>query len=72
MKKSISPTHTFLFMYEYEKRRECFRWYFGKLRRVEAEKLLLMSVNEHGYFLVRDSESRQNEFSLSGLIFNKF
>lgn len=40
-------------------------WYFGKLRRVDAEKLLLMSLNEHGCFLVRDSESRHNEFSLS-------
>uniref|UniRef100_A0AC34FN24 Tyrosine-protein kinase n=1 Tax=Panagrolaimus sp. ES5 TaxID=591445 RepID=A0AC34FN24_9BILA len=40
-------------------------WYFGKLRRVDAEKLLLMSMNEHGCFLVRDSESRHNEFSLS-------
>ncbi|VDD87908.1 unnamed protein product [Enterobius vermicularis] len=42
-----------------------FRWYFGKLRRTEAEKLLLLSANEHGSFLVRDSESRQNDFSLS-------
>jgi len=40
-------------------------WYFGKLRRVDAEKLLLMNVNEHGCFLIRDSESRQTEFSLS-------
>uniref|UniRef100_A0A1I8BHU5 Tyrosine-protein kinase n=1 Tax=Meloidogyne hapla TaxID=6305 RepID=A0A1I8BHU5_MELHA len=41
-------------------------WYFGKLRRIESEKLLLLPVNEHGSFLVRDSESRKNEFSLSG------
>ncbi|CAD5206584.1 unnamed protein product [Bursaphelenchus okinawaensis] len=40
-------------------------WYFGKIRRVEAEKLLMLSSNEHGAFLVRDSESRQNEYSLS-------
>uniref|UniRef100_A0A1I7S752 Tyrosine-protein kinase n=1 Tax=Bursaphelenchus xylophilus TaxID=6326 RepID=A0A1I7S752_BURXY len=40
-------------------------WYFGKVRRMEAEKLLLLSCNEHGAFLVRDSESRQNEYSLS-------
>lgn len=32
---------------------------------MEAEKLLLMSINEHGSFVIRDSESRQNEFSLS-------
>ncbi len=44
----------------------CFRWYFGKIRRLEAEKLLLMSANDHGAFLVRMSESRQNDFSLSG------
>nr|CAD2176150.1 unnamed protein product [Meloidogyne enterolobii] len=42
-------------------------WYFGKLRRIESEKLLLLPVNEHGSFLVRDSESRKNEFSLSVL-----
>uniref|UniRef100_A0A0N5AC59 Tyrosine-protein kinase n=1 Tax=Syphacia muris TaxID=451379 RepID=A0A0N5AC59_9BILA len=35
------------------------------LRRTEAEKLLLLNANEHGSFLVRDSESRQNDFSLS-------
>ncbi|KAH7696106.1 TK protein kinase [Aphelenchoides avenae] len=40
-------------------------WYFGKLRRVDAEKTLLLPANDHGSFLVRDSESRQNEFSLS-------
>ncbi|KAI6229055.1 Tyrosine-protein kinase [Aphelenchoides fujianensis] len=40
-------------------------WYFGKLRRVDAEKLLLLSMNDHGAFLIRDSESRSNEFSLS-------
>ncbi|RWS06212.1 Tyrosine-protein kinase Src42A-like protein [Dinothrombium tinctorium] len=40
-------------------------WYFGKIKRVEAEKKLLMSENEHGSFLIRDSESRRNDFSLS-------
>uniref|UniRef100_A0A7E5A1Q2 Tyrosine-protein kinase n=1 Tax=Panagrellus redivivus TaxID=6233 RepID=A0A7E5A1Q2_PANRE len=40
-------------------------WYFGKLRRVDAEKQLLMATAAHGAFLVRDSESRHNEFSLS-------
>ncbi|KAI6203479.1 Tyrosine-protein kinase [Aphelenchoides besseyi] len=40
-------------------------WYFGKLRRVEAEKLLLLNMNEHGSYLIRDSESRASEFSLS-------
>ncbi len=34
------------------------RWYFGKIKRIEAEKKLLMAQNEHGAFLIRDSESR--------------
>lgn len=42
------------------------RWYFGKIRRVEAEKKLLLPENEHGSFLIRDSESRKNDYSLSG------
>lgn len=40
-------------------------WYFGKLRRVDADKRLLMPENEHGAFIIRDSESRENDFSLS-------
>jgi fyn-related kinase len=42
-----------------------FRWYFGKIKPIEAEKKLLMPQNEHGAFLIRDSESRRNDFSLS-------
>lgn len=42
-----------------------FRWYFGKIKRAEAEKKLLMPENDHGAFLIRDSESRRNDFSLS-------
>ncbi|KRX42715.1 Tyrosine-protein kinase Src42A [Trichinella murrelli] len=42
-------------------------WYFGKVRRIEAEKCLLMPGNEQGSFLIRDSESRQDDFSLSGI-----
>ena len=41
------------------------RWYFGKIKRIEAEKKLLLQQNEHGAFLIRDSESRRNDFSLS-------
>ncbi len=44
----------------------CCRWYFGKIKRIEAEKKLLLPENEHGAFLIRDSESRRNDFSLSG------
>ncbi|XP_045159933.2 tyrosine-protein kinase Src42A-like [Mercenaria mercenaria] len=40
-------------------------WYFGKIKRVEAEKKLLSPDNEHGAFLIRDSESRRNDYSLS-------
>ena len=48
------------------------RWYFGKIKRIEAEKKLLLPDNEHGAFLVRDSESRRNDYSLSGnWIFNQ-
>jgi len=41
------------------------RWYFGKIKRIEAEKKLLQADNEHGCFLIRDSESRHHDFSLS-------
>lgn len=47
-----------------------FRWYFGKIKRIEAEKKLLLPDNEHGAFLVRDSESRRNDYSLSGTFFH--
>lgn len=40
-------------------------WYFGKIKRIEAERILLSAENEHGSFLIRDSESRRNDFSLS-------
>lgn len=43
-----------------------FRWYFGRIKRIEAEKKLLLPENEHGAFLIRDSESRRNDYSLSG------
>ena len=32
---------------------------------MEAEKKLLLPQNEHGAFLIRDSESRRNDYSLS-------
>lgn len=40
-------------------------WYFGKIRRIDAEKKLLSPENFEGAFLIRDSESRRNEYSLS-------
>ena len=42
------------------------RWYFGRIKRIEAEELLMKNVNSVGSFLVRESESRPNDFSLSG------
>lgn len=41
-------------------------WYFSKISRSEAEQLLLSPPNQHGSFLVRDSESSKGEYSLSG------
>ena len=32
---------------------------------MEAEKKLLLPQNEHGAYLIRDSESRRNDYSLS-------
>lgn len=40
-------------------------WYFGDIKRGECERSLLSGLNEHGAFLIRNSESRRNEFSLS-------
>ncbi|NXA94794.1 SRMS kinase, partial [Melanocharis versteri] len=40
-------------------------WYFSKISRNEAEQLLLSPPNQHGSFLVRDSESSKGEYSLS-------
>lgn len=47
------------------------RWYFRKIKRIEAEKKLLLPENEHGAFLIRDSESRHNDYSLSGKMLMK-
>ncbi|BHF74483.1 tyrosine-protein kinase [Sparganum proliferum] len=40
-------------------------WYFGDMRRLQAEQCLLMHGNDQGSFLVRASESRSGEYSLS-------
>lgn len=40
-------------------------WYFGKIKRIEAERMLMSGINGHGSFLVRDSETRKNDYSLS-------
>ncbi|VDP55483.1 unnamed protein product [Schistosoma mattheei] len=41
-------------------------WYFGELKRIEAEHYLQLPGNDHGSFLVRISESQSSEYSLSG------
>ena len=44
---------------------ESFKWYYGKVKRTEAERTLVNPINEHGSYLIRDSESRNGEYSLS-------
>lgn len=41
------------------------RWYFGNLKRIEAEKLLLQPFNNFGSYLVRESETTVGDYSLS-------
>ncbi|CAF3651473.1 unnamed protein product [Adineta steineri] len=40
-------------------------WYFKSIRRIDAEKQLMSDMNDHGSFLMRDSETRRTDFSLS-------
>ncbi|XP_032236190.2 tyrosine-protein kinase SRK2 [Nematostella vectensis] len=40
-------------------------WFFGKIKRAEAEKKLLAPGNPKGTFLIRDSETQPGNFSLS-------
>ena len=42
-----------------------FRWFFGRVKRVEAEKQLMMPFNQVGSYLIRDSETTPGDFSLS-------
>lgn len=41
----------------------CFSWYYGRITRADAEKLL--SNKHEGAFLIRISESSPGDFSLS-------
>ena len=47
------------------------RWYFGKIKYKEAEKLLMEPFNGFGSYLVRESESRPGCYSLSVRDVNK-
>lgn len=40
-------------------------WYFGDITRGDSERRLLVNTNDHGSFLIRKSESRKDEYSLS-------
>ncbi|VDM26785.1 unnamed protein product [Toxocara canis] len=40
-------------------------WYFGKLKRIDAEWILSECARNEGAFLIRSSESHPGEFSLS-------
>ncbi|XP_029903282.1 tyrosine-protein kinase SRK2 [Myripristis murdjan] len=42
-------------------------WYFPDTKRLDAEKLLSAGGNQHGAFLIRDSESQRGELALSVL-----
>ena len=44
----------------------CFSsWFFGAMKRIDAEKQLMQPLNVHGSFLVRESDSRPGSYSLS-------
>ncbi|MGH0169759.1 UNVERIFIED_CONTAM: hypothetical protein FKN15_057518 [Acipenser sinensis] len=40
-------------------------WYFGGIKRADAEKALLSPGNETGSFLIRESETQKGDYSLS-------
>ena len=41
------------------------RWFFGKIKRFEAEKLLLKPLNGYASYLVRNSETNPGSYALS-------
>lgn len=47
----------------YLRRDFLFRWYHGSITRIEAESLL--RVHQEGSYLVRNSESTKQDYSLS-------
>lgn len=40
-------------------------WFFGRIKRIEAERLLSNADNPHGSFLVRQSETKEVSYALS-------
>nr|XP_006002996.1 PREDICTED: tyrosine-protein kinase FRK [Latimeria chalumnae] len=47
--------------------KESQKWFFGGIKRADAERQLLSPENQHGAFLIRESESQKGDFSLSVL-----
>lgn len=43
------------------------RWYFGKMGRKDAERLLLNPGNQRGIFLVRESETTKGNYNVMQL-----
>ena len=43
----------------------CYSWYFGDIARAEAERLLMISTNLPGTFLIRLSSSQTDTLTLS-------
>ena len=41
------------------------RWFFGRIKRADAEKKLLQVGNQSGTYLIRESESMPGQYSLS-------
>ena len=41
------------------------RWFFGRIKRADAEKKLLQIGNQSGTYLIRESESMPGQYSLS-------
>lgn len=41
-------------------------WYFGKIQRFDAEKQLLLPENDDRAFLIRDTKSTSQAYTLSG------
>ena len=42
-----------------------YRWFFGRTKRIDAEKLLMHPMNSYGSYLIRESESGQGSYALS-------
>ncbi|XP_078275489.1 tyrosine-protein kinase Srms-like [Rhinoraja longicauda] len=64
--QGLVPSNYVKLMHDHE-RLDKEAWYFGKIGRVEAEKLLTSAENQDGAFLVRKSETDNSGYSISAL-----